>query len=158
MSSEYAGSGNRLSPDSAPRASASMASHAPRPLTVAQDTSDTPHLISPARSNTLGPMSETSVPAQARWAIEWRGEGEALMAIEPTEAEIADAASDLAAYYNDAHNRQMMAHEGEPFTAAGVATYYRELREEGSRPFLFQRAGVLVGDGDLRNIEDRTAE
>ena len=103
-------------------------------------------------------MSETSVPAQARWAIEWRGEGEALMAIEPTEAEIADAASDLAAYYNDAHNRQMMAHEGEPFTAAGVATYYRELREEGSRPFLFQRAGVLVGDGDLRNIEDRTAE
>lgn len=80
------------------------------------------------------------------------------MAIEPTEAEIADAAPDLAAYYNDAHNRQMMAHEDEPFTAAGVVTYYRELREAGGRPFLFQREGVLVGDGDLRNIEDRTAE
>ena len=112
-------------------------------------------------------MSERSGSADSLWAIEWRSEdelptAEVLTAIEPTGAEIADASADLAAYYNDAHNRQMMAHEEEPFTAAAVASYYRELSEEGGRPFLLQRAEAgaltLLGDGDLRNIEDGTAE
>jgi len=107
-------------------------------------------------------MSETLTPADGLWAVEWRGEDDVLIAIEPTEAEIAGASADLAGYYNDAHNRVMMGHEDEPFTADAVATYYRELRAEGGRPFLLQRteAGVLalLGDGDLRNIEDGTAE
>jgi RimJ/RimL family protein N-acetyltransferase len=107
-------------------------------------------------------MSETSGPADSLWAVEWRGEDQVLTAIEPTGAEIADASADLAAYYNDAHNRQMMAHQEEPFTAADVASYYRELRGEGGRPFLLQRVEAdalsLLGDGDLRNIEDGTAE
>jgi RimJ/RimL family protein N-acetyltransferase len=107
-------------------------------------------------------MSEAFTSGAALWAIEWRSGGEVLTAIEPTEAEIAGASSDLAAHYNDAHNRRMMAHVAEPFTALAVATYYRELREEGGRPFLLQRAeaGVpaLLGDGDLRNIQDQRAE
>ena len=51
--------------------------------------------------------------ASSRWAIEHR-EGEAagddgLLALEPTPAEIAAAAPALAAFYNDPHNRRMMA-------------------------------------------------
>src|SRR5450432_710593 len=107
-------------------------------------------------------MSEAFRSGAALWAIEWRSGGEVLTAIEPTEGEIADASFDLAAHYNDAHNRRMMAHVAEPFTAEAVATYYRELREEGGRPFLLQRteagALALLGDGDLRNIEDQRAE
>jgi RimJ/RimL family protein N-acetyltransferase len=107
-------------------------------------------------------MSDSLSSADAFWALEWRSEDELLMAIEPTDQEIAGAAPDLAAYYNDRHNRQMMGHEDEPFTAAAVATYYRELRAGGGRPFLLQRGRAeersLVGDADLRNIEDGVAE
>jgi RimJ/RimL family protein N-acetyltransferase len=107
-------------------------------------------------------MSEAFTSADARWAIEWRSGDEVLTAVEPTAEELAAAASDLAGYYNDAHNRVMMGHEEEPFTAAAVAGYYRELRADGGRPFLLQRteggALSLLGDGDLRNIEDGTAE
>jgi RimJ/RimL family protein N-acetyltransferase len=107
-------------------------------------------------------MSDSLSSADALWALEWRSEDELLMAIEPTDQEIAGAAPDLAAYYNDRHNRQMMGHEDEPFTAAAVATYYRELRAGGGRPFLLQRGRAeersLVGDADLRNIEDGVAE
>lgn len=110
-------------------------------------------------------MSDSLSSADALWALEWRSEDQLLMAIEPTDQEIAGAAPDLAAYYNDQHNRQMMGHD-EEFTAAAVATYYRELRAEGGRPFLLQRGRVpgrveersLVGDADLRNIEDGIAE
>lgn len=110
-------------------------------------------------------MSETLTSGAALWAIEWRSGDEVLTAIEPTKGEIAGASFDLAAHYNDAHNRRMMAHVAEPFTAAAVATYYRELREEGGRPFLLLRAeagapalSALLGDGDLRNIQDQRAE
>jgi RimJ/RimL family protein N-acetyltransferase len=110
-------------------------------------------------------MSDSLSSADALWALEWRSEDQLLMAIEPTDQEIAGAAPDLAAYYNDQHNRQMMGHD-EEFTAAAVATYYRELRAEGGRPFLLQRGRVrgrveersLVGDADLRNIEDGIGE
>jgi RimJ/RimL family protein N-acetyltransferase len=96
--------------------------------------------------------------AKPLWAVEWRAGGQTLIALEPTEAEILRAAGELAEHYNDAHNRQMMGHGDEPFTAAAVAAYYRASRGEGGRPFLFQRGGVLIGDGDLRNIEDASAE
>ena len=48
----------------------------------------------------------------------------------------------------------MMAHDDEPLTAADVVAHYGELRDEGARPFLLQLDGALVGDADLRNIED----
>jgi RimJ/RimL family protein N-acetyltransferase len=108
------------------------------------------------------PMSETPISPAALWTVEWRDEDQVLTAIEPTEAEIAGAASELAGYYSDAHNRRMMAHEEEAFTSEAVAAYYRELRDDGGRPFLLLQsaagAASLVGDGDLRNIEDGTAE
>jgi RimJ/RimL family protein N-acetyltransferase len=107
-------------------------------------------------------MTETLTSGPALWAIEWRSGDQVLTAIEPTEAEIAGGSSQLAGHYNDAHNRRMMAHVAEPFTAEAVATYYRELRAEGGRPFLLQRteAGppALLGDGDLRHIQDHRAE
>jgi RimJ/RimL family protein N-acetyltransferase len=95
-------------------------------------------------------------------AIEWQAEGERLVAMEPTEAEIDEAAASLADFYNEPHNRRMMAHE-EELSAADVRAYYRELREEGGRPFLLYRQGegeppTLVGDADVRNIEGETGE
>ena len=91
------------------------------------------------------------------WAIEWRQGDELLAAIEPTAAELARAAPELAGHYNDDHNRRMMAHE-ESLDAAEVAAYYGELRGEGGRPFLLERDGALMGDADLRNIDGPAGE
>ncbi|HVZ89527.1 MAG TPA: GNAT family N-acetyltransferase [Polyangia bacterium] len=98
-------------------------------------------------------MSEPSL-----WAVEWRRGDETLTAIEPSADEVRRAAPALAAYYNDAHNRRMMAHEDDPFDAADVVAYYHQLRDGGGRPFLLQREGVLLGDADFRHPEAATAE
>jgi RimJ/RimL family protein N-acetyltransferase len=92
------------------------------------------------------------------WAVEWERGGETLTAVEPTDAELRRAAADLAAFYNDGHNRLMMGHGAEPHTPADVIAYYEELRIEGGRPFLLYMDGVLVGDADFRNIEDGAGE
>jgi RimJ/RimL family protein N-acetyltransferase len=92
------------------------------------------------------------------WAVEWKQGGETLSAIEPDDAELRRAAPDLAAFYNDSHNRQMMAHDDEPHSASDVIAYYEELRTEAGRPFLLYMDGVLMGDADFRNIEDATGE
>jgi RimJ/RimL family protein N-acetyltransferase len=91
------------------------------------------------------------------WAIEWRRDDDVLLATEPTRDEIRSASALLASYYNDAHNRRMMAHD-EELAPDDVVAYYEELREEGGRPFLLARAGVLMGDADLRNIEGTSGE
>jgi RimJ/RimL family protein N-acetyltransferase len=94
------------------------------------------------------------------WAIEWRQGDDLLVAMEPTPAEVARAAPALAAFYNDDHNRRMMAHE-ETLHAEDVVDYYTELGDEGGRPFLLQLdgpSGPLMGDADLRNIEGPTGE
>jgi RimJ/RimL family protein N-acetyltransferase len=94
------------------------------------------------------------------WAVEWKQGGETLMAIEPTDEELGRAAPDLAGFYSDDHNRRMMAHQEEGFTAEEVVAYYQELRAEEGRPFLLYLNGALMGDADFRNIdlEDATGE
>lgn len=92
------------------------------------------------------------------WAVEWRQGEETLTALEPTTEELGRAAPELAAFYNDSHNRAMMAHESDAYTAADVSAYYQQLRAEAGRPFLLFLDGVLLGDADFRNIEDRAGE
>jgi len=92
------------------------------------------------------------------WAVEWRQGGELLAAIEPTAGELRRAAPALAAFYNDDHNRRMMAHADEPHTPEDVVAYYEELRVEEGRPFLLYLDGVLMGDADFRNLEGDIAE
>jgi len=92
------------------------------------------------------------------WAVEWEQGGETLTAVEPTDDELRRAAADLAAFYNDSHNRLMMGHGAEPHTAADVIAYYEELRIEGGRPFLFYMDGALMGDADFRNIGEGAGE
>ena len=92
------------------------------------------------------------------WAVEWERGGETLTALEPTDDELRRAAPDLAASYNDSHNRVMMGHGDEPHSAADVIAYYEELRTEGGRPFLLYVEGALMGDADFRNIEEATGE
>jgi RimJ/RimL family protein N-acetyltransferase len=94
------------------------------------------------------------------WMIEWQVGDDLLSVIEPTPSEIARAAPELAAFYNDEHNRQMMTHEQE-FSAEDVVAYYDELRADGGRPLLLRagpRGDELSGDADLRNIEGDTGE
>jgi RimJ/RimL family protein N-acetyltransferase len=86
------------------------------------------------------------------WAVEHRSDGERLLAIEPTGDELAAAAPALAAFYNDPHNRRMLANTI-TLTAADVLTSYYELRAAGGRPFLLFADGRLVGDGDLRHLD-----
>jgi [ribosomal protein S5]-alanine N-acetyltransferase len=92
------------------------------------------------------------------WAVEWREGAETLTAIEPTTEELDRAAPELAAFYNDSHNRAMMAHETEAYAAADVIAYYQQLRAEAGRPFLLFLDGVLMGDADFRNVEGSTGE
>jgi len=92
------------------------------------------------------------------WAVEWKQGEETLTAIEPTAEELGRAAPELAAFYNDSHNRAMMAHETDAYTAADVMAYYQQLRAEAGRPFLLFQGGVLMGDADFRNLEGRTGE
>jgi RimJ/RimL family protein N-acetyltransferase len=94
------------------------------------------------------------------WAVEWKQGGETLLAIEPDESELRRAAPGLAGFYNDDHNRRMMGHENDGFTADDVIAYYEELRAEEGRPFLLLLNGELMGDADFRNIdmEDATGE
>ena len=86
------------------------------------------------------------------WLIEWRCEGEALRALEPTDAEAAAAAPALAAYYNDPVNRRLLGNTTS-LAAGDVAAFYRDLRASGGRPLLLWRNGVLVGDADLRRVD-----
>jgi RimJ/RimL family protein N-acetyltransferase len=92
------------------------------------------------------------------WAVEWKQGAETLSAIEPDAAELRRAAPQLAAFYNDDHNRRMLAHDDEPHDAEDVVAYYEELRLEGGRPFLLMLDGVLMGDADFRNIEGGVGE
>jgi RimJ/RimL family protein N-acetyltransferase len=84
-------------------------------------------------------------------------DGDRLRAVEPTRAEIADAAGRLASFYNDPHNRAMLAHD-EDLSARDVVAHYGALAREGARAFFLELDGRLVGDADLRNVNRNRAE
>lgn len=76
---------------------------------------------------------------------------------EPSRDEVAAAAGQLASYYNDPHNRAMLAHEDE-LDADDVLEHYDDLWSEGGRPLWLEKDGALIGDGDLRHLEGGVCE
>src|SRR5262245_12589118 len=92
-----------------------------------------------------------------RFALELDDGVERLRACEPTRGEVAMAAPQLAAFYNQPHNQAMLSHD-ETLSVDDVVADYRALAAEGAHAFLLEHAGVLVGDADLRHIESGHAE
>ncbi len=95
-----------------------------------------------------------------RYGVQWVSAG--LMALEPSDSELAASAPELAAAYNDPHNRAMLGNATH-MSAHDVVAHYQLLRAAGGRPLIFfqdvdQDELALVGDGDLRNIEKTRAE
>lgn len=66
-------------------------------------------------------------------------------------------AQQLADWYNEPFNREMMSNTA-TLTAEDVIEGFRSLDPAGSRPFLLYRDGALVGDGDFRHIGPAEAE
>jgi RimJ/RimL family protein N-acetyltransferase len=91
----------------------------------------------------------------SHWIAEWPECR--LRAYEPTPEEVARFAPLLAAFYNDAHNRAMMANTV-AMTADEVQEHYSELRVHGGRPFVLEVDGHLVGDADMRHVTAQSAE
>src|SRR4051812_13022999 len=89
---------------------------------------------------------------ETRWMVEHGANAERLRAIEPTPDELAAAAPALAAFYDDPHNRRMLANTV-TLTPEEVIASYADLRATGGRPFLLFTGDRLVGDGDLRHLD-----
>ena len=92
-----------------------------------------------------------------RYQIAWSTPAGALLAIEAHPDEIKQHAATLAAAYNDPHNAPLLGHT-EPLGEADVVAHYASLAANGGRGFLMLRDGVLVADGDLRNMSRGAAE
>jgi RimJ/RimL family protein N-acetyltransferase len=101
-------------------------------------------------------VRETTVPTD-RYRIELARAGDALVAFEPTPTEVAAHAPALAAAYNEAHNRKMMAHTAE-MSPADVVGHFASLAAVAGRSFLLFRDGTLAGDADFRHVERARAE
>lgn len=99
----------------------------------------------------------TPLPAAPRHAIDWSQGGVRLRAVEPHDDELAGCAPALAAFYNDDHNRAMMANTT-LVTPAEVIDIWADMRAGGGRPFLLFTDGALAGDADLRRLEADRAE
>jgi RimJ/RimL family protein N-acetyltransferase len=99
------------------------------------------------------------MPRTERWSVSWNRPEGRLEAREPMRAEVEAAALDLSAWYNEAHNRVMMASE-EEMGIADVSEHYEGVWQRGGRNFLLYAEGLLMGDADLRHMEaaSRTAE
>lgn len=95
----------------------------------------------------------------AGWLIDWQRDGERLRITEPTAAEVAAAAPRLASFYNDPHNRRLLANTV-ALSEADVVEFYADCRGAGGRPLLLWRGDTLAGDADLRRVDERagTAE
>jgi RimJ/RimL family protein N-acetyltransferase len=99
------------------------------------------------------------MPRIERWSVSWNRPEGRLEAREPTRVEVEAAATDLSAWYNEAHNRVMMASE-EEMGIADVGDHYEGVWQRGGRNFLLYAEGLLMGDADLRRMEavSQTAE
>lgn len=80
-----------------------------------------------------------------------------LTLVEPTIDEVIAHSEALASAYNDPHNAPLLGHT-EELDSFDVVDHYRDLLDEGARPFLLYVDGQLVGDADLRGIAGGTAE
>jgi RimJ/RimL family protein N-acetyltransferase len=94
-----------------------------------------------------------------RWSVAWHAADSRLDAREPTAPEVQAAAARLATWYNDQHNRSMMANTCD-LDEAEVCEHFAHVWQEGGRNFLLYAEGRLMGDADLRHIDlgNRTAE
>ncbi len=95
--------------------------------------------------------------SEPRLVVEWQTLDDELRAYEPTREETARWAPTLSNYYNDEYNRSMMANTV-AMSADDVVEHFDVLRHAGTKAFLLERDGVLVGDADLRRITGKTAE
>jgi RimJ/RimL family protein N-acetyltransferase len=89
--------------------------------------------------------------------IAWSTPGGELSALEPSLADVATHAAELARAYNDPHNAPLLGHV-DPFDAEEVVEHYEDMRSDGARSFLLFADGALAGDGDLRGLRDGNAE
>ncbi|HEY4055156.1 MAG TPA: GNAT family protein [Kofleriaceae bacterium] len=92
-----------------------------------------------------------------RFRIEWKTDVGHFCATEPSLAEVAEHAAQLATGYNDPRNAELMGHT-EPMSEADVVDHYADSIDDGARAFLLFLDGQLVGDGDLRGLRDGAAE
>jgi RimJ/RimL family protein N-acetyltransferase len=95
--------------------------------------------------------------SEPRLVVEWRTLDDHLRAYEPTREETARWAPTLSAFYNDDYNRSMMANTV-AMSADDVVEHFESLRHAGTKAFLLERNGELLGDADLRRITARSAE
>jgi RimJ/RimL family protein N-acetyltransferase len=87
------------------------------------------------------------------WQGVWRGgaQGE-LRVTEPSAAEVWAVAPRLAAFYNEPHNKRLLANTVD-LTAADVEAFHGQVRAEGGRTFLLWRDDALMGDADFRRFD-----
>lgn len=89
--------------------------------------------------------------------IDWDTDAGALLALEPTPAEIAAHSAALSVGYNDPANAELMGH-AQLISAVEVIESYADSIAAGMRAFLLFVDGAFAGDGDLRNVRGTTAE
>jgi RimJ/RimL family protein N-acetyltransferase len=92
-----------------------------------------------------------------RWSAEWSTPVGRLTVLEPTREEVSAVAAPLVVYYNEPHNRAMMAHEA-LMTSQDVIDHFARVEADNGRPLLLYLDGRLMGDADLRHADGRKAE
>lgn len=108
----------------------------------------------------MGGVKTNDGPSVTAWQGLWRRPGEgALRVSEPTAAQLGAVAPQLAAFYNEPHNKRLLANTVD-LTAADVAAFHAEVRADGGRTLLLWRDDRLMGDADFRHVDSRagTAE
>jgi RimJ/RimL family protein N-acetyltransferase len=88
-----------------------------------------------------------------RWTGSWRTPDACLRAYTPTAQEVARFAPALAAFYNDAYNREMMSNTV-AMSPDEVVEHFQSVRAAGGLPFLLEHDGELAGDADFRHLVD----
>jgi len=94
---------------------------------------------------------------QERCGSVWTTGGRRLRAFEPTAGELARISPVLADYYNEPHNRAMMANTV-AMTVEEVVQHWHSMWAVGGRPFLLECDGEIVGDADFRHVGETSAE